>query len=309
MLYRLSPLQDAQLVGSNPLSIPLSSTNSGPAQCSGSLTIQNSGDASGIANCLTYSGDITIATNAPDIRLDGVRRIDGSLSLKGNDQLSSFSGDQLQQIDDLFEIKNIQLLTTLNFPSLTSATTVEWEGLPNLQGLSLGAGLTQADTLSIQNTGLYNLEGINLESVDTVIIANNPDLTAISMQVDRITGSLSLQANGRELAVDFPNLEIANNATFRNCSSIGLDSLSAVNGSLGFLANFMDSISAPNHTSVGGTLGFISNAALTNISMPQLKSLTGGLLIANNTNLEEIDGFPKLSSVMGNVDCTGSFSS
>ena len=238
-----------------------------------------------------------------------MRRITGSLIAKDVDQMSSLSGDSLQIIDDTFGLDNIQLLTTLNFPALTQVDTVEWTGLPNLQGLSLNAQIQQASTLSIQNTGLYSLEGIDLAEVDTVVISNNLDLTEISMKVNHISGSLSLQSNGRGLSVEFPNMEWTYNATFRNCSSVNMDSLAAVNGSLGFLSNYMEEISAPNLTSVGGTLGIISNSELTNISMPELKLLTGGLLIANNTNLETINGFPRLSQVMGNVDCSGDIKS
>lgn len=281
------------------------------AQCgSATTTIQNQGDASALASgeCVsayTYSGSIAIATDAPDLEINSIRRITGSLIGQDNDVMSSLSADSLQQIDDTFGLDGFTMLTSLNMPQLTSVDTLEWLGLPALQGLSFSSGLSQASTLSIQNTGLYNLEGIDLDEVESVTIANNNDLTEISMSVDHIAGSLSLQSNGRDLSVDLSSMEWVYNATFRNCSDVSLDSLAAVNGSLGFISNFMDTISAPNLTTVGGTLGFISNSALTNVSMPELKMLTGGLLIANNSNYEDVDGFPRLTTVMGNVDCSG----
>nr|OQO15774.1 hypothetical protein B0A51_16742 [Rachicladosporium sp. CCFEE 5018] len=128
------------------------------------------------------------------------------------------------------------------------------------------------------------------------------------MQLGNISNALAIEANGRNIAVTFPNLEWAFNITLRNVSEISMPSLAAVNGSLGFYSNFFESVNAPNLTTVGQSLSFVSNQKLNNASFPQLTSVGGGLQIANNTNIEKIDGFPKLQTVGGALDFYGNFS-
>jgi len=88
--------------------------------------------------------------------------------------------------------------------------------------------------------------------------------------------------------------------------------LAVVNGSLGFYESSIDSVNAPNLTSVGnfatgqGSMAFVMNTALTNISMPLLKTVGGANQIANNTELHGI-AFPALTSVGGAIDFSGNF--
>lgn len=227
--------------------------------------------------------------------------------VKNVPNMASLSGDSLSQIDDSFQLNNVQTLTTLNFPALTAVDTVDWVGLPNLQGLSFTAGLQQASSLSIQNTELGSLDGINLQVIDSLIVANNPYLDQVSMQLGNVSTALTLEANGRNVQASFPNLEWAYNMTFRNVSSVSLPSLATLNGSLGFYSNYIMSLSAPNLTTVGGGLAFVSNEDLTNVSMPELKTVSGGLQLANNTALKSINGFPRLTDVGGAVDFNGNF--
>jgi len=272
-------------------------------------TIQNAGDASALASCTTFSGSIAIATGTVDnIALDGVQEITGSLSADNVTMMTTLSGADLEKIGDSFALNGVQVLSTLNFPRLTNVDTIDWQALPNLQGLSFTTGVQMASSVSIQNTGLASLDGINLQVVDSMIIENNPFLEDLEMQLGNISTALSIGANGQNVSAIFPNLEWAFNMTFRNVSNISLPSLAAVNGSLGFYSNFMDSVACPNLTNIGGSLSFISNADLTNITMPELKQVQGALNIQNNTALEEITGFGSLTTVTGAVDFYGNFS-
>jgi len=132
-------------------------------------------------------------------------------------------------------------------------------------------------------------------------------LQTISTQVANITTSLDIDSNAENLIVEFPNLIWAANLTFRNISSISLQSLANVTGTLGFYSNFFETLSAPNLTSVGGVLTFVANSGLNNISMDALTSV-GGLEIANNTDLIKIDDFSSLKTVDGLLDVTGNYS-
>lgn len=276
--------------------------------CKGTTTISTQAEATALASCATYQGDIWIAKGtSEDITLDGIQKLKGSLLAKDVKKMTSLSAEQMSEITDIFGLSDVLALTNLNFPSLVSVDKILWQGLPSLSGLSFTKSVKMANVLNIQNTNLASLDGINLQVIDTLYLANNNFLDEVSMQLGKITNALAMAANGRYLKVEFPNLEWVFSAQFRNVSSLSIPSLASVNASLGFYSNFFDSLKAPNLTTVGGSLSFVSNGALTDISMPELKSLGGGLQIANNTKLMKVDGFPRLTDVSGAIEMLGTF--
>jgi len=159
----------------------------------------------------------------------------------------------------------------------------------------------------ITDTQLNSLDGINLQTVQSMDINNNPYLTLISTQVANVTQALTIDANAQDLKVEFPNLIFAYNMTLRNISSISIPSLASVNTTLGFYGDYMTSVMAPNLTTVGGDLALIANAELTNISFPALTTVGGGVTIANNSALMTIDGFSSLKTT-GAINMSGNFS-
>lgn len=221
--------------------------------------------------------------------------------------LAYLAGAGLDTIGDTFMLFNLTILTTLNFPRLTDVKTIDWNALPALQQLSFTSSVQQANSLSIQNTQLNSLDGINLQTVDSVLIANNNYLQTISMQLGNITTALTLEANGRNTTAEFPNLLWAYNMTFRNVSSVTIPSLATLNGSLGFYSDYMSSISGPNLTKIGGSLIFNDCPDLTNISFPSLTEIDGSLDVASNTELMQIDGFPQLQTIAGALAYDGQF--
>ncbi|KAF2720768.1 hypothetical protein K431DRAFT_346872 [Polychaeton citri CBS 116435] len=282
------------------------------SSCSAATTtIQNAGDASAIAaNCRTFSGDIAIATGTTDeIDLSGqLQEIHGSLIANNVTGISSISSSSLQTITDSFELNGLTLLSTLNFPVLTAVDSINWEALPALEGLSFTNAVQEATTVNIQNTDMNTLDGINLQVVDTLILVNNPFLSKVDMQLGNVSTGITVESNGRDLEVSFPNMIWANNITIRNASQVSIPSLASVNGSVGFYSCSFDSLAAPNLTRVGGGLSLISNEGLSNISFPELTTVNGALNVANNTDLGDIS-FPELQKVQGAVDFQGNFSS
>lgn len=271
-------------------------------------TIQNAGDASALASCTTFTGTIAIATGTTDnIALDGITEIQGSLIADNVTQITQISASSLETISQTFTLNGLTILSTLNFPRLTNVDSIQWEALPALQGLSFTTGVQTASQLNIQNTQLNSLDGIDLQVVDTVYIVNNDYLEDINMQLGNITESLTIGSNGNNVSAIFPNLIWANNMTIRNATTVSLPSLESVNGSLGFYSNEFSMLSAANLTTVGGSLSFVSNSDLTNVSMPMLKTVSGGLQVANNTELKIVDGFPKLATIGGALDFYGNF--
>jgi hypothetical protein len=221
--------------------------------------------------------------------------------------MTGLSGKDLNSIGGTMTLTSLTILSTLSFPSLTSVKSIQWAHLTGLQQLTFTQGISEADDILITDTQLNSLDGINLETVQSMDINNNPYLHLISTQVTNVTQSLTIDANAQDLKVEFPNLIFAFNMTLRNISSISIPSLASVNTTLGFYGDYLTDIIAPNLTSIGGDLAIVANAELTNISFPALTTVGGGVTIANNSALMTIDGFSSLKST-GAINMSGNFS-
>lgn len=286
---------------------------------SGTTTISASSDATALASCSTYSGSVAIETGLAtpkdsnghqQLEVGNIQKIDGNLTVTNLDQLTSLSFPALESLIG-FELGALNSLATASFPRLSTATQVNFTALASLQQLNFGGtGITKASSILITNTGLNSLDGItNLKSVDVFNVNNNQALTDITLKVTSIKNNLDIEANdvlASGLTVSFPNLETAQNMTFRNCSVILLPSLVNVTEEVGFYGNDFQNFTAPNLTTAGG-LVFVDNTQLTNISLPALTSINGTYQIANNTRLAKIDGFQALSVVTGALDFSGNF--
>lgn len=280
------------------------------AQCSGpSITITTSEDAAAIQNCQTYEGDVIISSEASgSISIDGVGAITGDLTCINATQLTSISADQLATIGGKFNLQELQILSNLAFSSLNGVNTVNWIALPGLQALNFGQGISRANTVYISNTGLTDLKGIELTAVGEMDINNNQYLKTINVNdLANVTQSLSFAANGLDLSIDFPNLGSAANLTFRNVTSISMPSLSEVAGFIGLYSNYFESFSAPNLTMTGNTIAVIDSSELSNLSFPMLQTIGGGLQLANNSKLTDIDGFNALETIDGDINYYGTF--
>lgn len=225
-------------------------------------------------------------------------------------QLTAITSDQLNVIGGTFSLTGLTILSTLSFDSLTGINKINWVGLPALQSLNFAQSVDRANSVLISNTQLNNIEGIDLTGVGSLDINNNPYLTSVNVNsLKNVTTAISFSANGRDLEILFPNLLNAANLTFRNVSRVDMPSLATVAGSIGFYSDSFESFSAPNLTQTGGTLAFVDSPNLANLSFPSLTTIGGGFLIANNTDLKSIDGFPKLKTIVGALDFAGTFDS
>jgi len=276
-------------------------------------TINSQADATQYASCSTISGSVLLGSEASGIiSLDGPSTITGDLTVNNASGLTQFSSSTIGQIKGTFTLEDLTLLSTLQFNELTAVKAISFVSLPALSSLLFPATVSSAQSVTISNTFLNTLDGINLNTVATLQIDNNNHLTTFSTQVGNITSSATINANGQGLTVSFPNLIWAANLTFRDVASVSIPSLAVINGSLGFYESSVETIFAPNLTSVGnfatgqGSLAFVDNTALTNITMPLLKSVGGADQIANNTDLHAIS-FPALVDVGGAIDFTGNF--
>lgn len=274
------------------------------------MSIQNQGDASTLENCQKWTGDVVIESNAAGIiQLNGVQQITGDLKCNNATQVTSITSDQLNAIGGTFNLQSMTILSNLQFDSLTDCYQIYWVGLPALQGLNFAQGIQKATNVLISNTQMYSLAGIELKQVGILNVNNNPYLSTVNVNdLKNVTNQLSFAANAMNLQISFPNLGGAANMTFRNVSTIDMPSLSFVAGDMGFFSDVFQTFSAPNLTSTGGSLSFVDCPQLSNLSFPSLTEIGGGFLLANNTNLGAISGFPKLATIVGALDFAGTFS-
>lgn len=279
------------------------------AQCDGPITIQNQGDATALSSCTTVEGDVTIGSpTSGTLALDGVQQITGDLTCVNATQLTSLSGDSLVTIGGKFHLEELQILSTLEFPSLEEVDTIQWVALPALQSLAFSSGVSSVTNMLVSNTGMTSLEGFELDTIAVMDINNNLYLDTVDVNNMRnATDYMSFAANSRRLEVRLPNLEFAANMTFRNVSNVDLRSLAYVNGSIGFYSNSFESIDLPNLTATGQALVFENGIGLSNISARQLGEVGAAFNIKDNFDLKIIDGFPELAVVVGALDFSGDF--
>lgn len=277
---------------------------------SSTFTIGTAAEATAIASCDTLKGDVVISSTSDNtLDLSGPTAIYGDLTVKNNGALINLQSTSLASVSGAFTLSNVTLLSTLSLPALTSVGSISFQSLPALNELTFTTGVNTADSVIISDTFLGTLDGIDLDSVGTMDINNNRRLTKFDSSLKNLSSNLNIQANGAELSVSLPNLSWIANMTIANVTEFSTPSLEVVNGSARFDSNYFTTFSAPNLTKAdSGDISFINNPDLTNITFPALKSVGGGLTIVNNTALEEIDGFPKLSTVGGAVKLGGNFS-
>lgn len=292
------------------------------AECStsGTTTIIASADATALASCTTYSGSVAIQTSLStpkdsnghqQIQVDKLEKIDGNLTITDSTDLSQVTFPALKEVKGGLFVGFLPALIGCNFPALNRVDQMNLTALPLTQFLGFGSvGITKARSILITNTGLGSLDGLNnLETVDALNINNNQALQNVTLKIVSVKTLVEIVDNNgltTGLNVNFPLLETAQNMTFRNCSDIKLPALKNVTDDLGFYGNDFESFSAPNFTTCR-SLVFVDNPALTNISFPSAKSANGTFLIANNTKLDKIDGFPNLEVVGGALDFSGNF--
>lgn len=241
------------------------------------------------------------------IDLSGPKEITGDLTSTGATLLEGLTSSSLETIGGDFTLTNLIKLNRLSFTSLESVKTLNWQTLRALDFAELGP-LKKADEVSISDTTLKTLDDIQLDTVNKMNINNNDRLTMFTSKLGSLKDNLNIQSNGLNLDVNFPNLAWIANMTIANVTKFSVPSLKVVNGSARFDANFFKSFTAPNltHTETGD-ISFVGNGDLANLTFPVLKTIGGGLIIANNTELEEIEAFKKLETVRGAIKFRGSF--
>lgn len=275
------------------------------------VEIKSQADATQAGECKTIQHDLVVDPLAgKDIIIgETLTEIKGNFVVKNNGLIQSLQVSGLQKIGGMFELRNDTSLFQLGLPALEEVGSIEWVTLSSLEQATFGtSGVTKAKSVLIADTAVRTLDGLNIQNLADMNINNNRQLSKFSSSIKTLSNALYVNANAINMTMEMPNLEWIANMTIANVSSFAVPSLKAVNGSMRFDSNFFTNFLAANLTEIhDGDLSFVSNPQLHNISVPLLKRIGGGLTIANNTDLNEIDGLDSLERVGGAIKMRGSF--
>ncbi|KAI1420412.1 GPI-anchored cell wall organization protein ecm33 [Xylaria sp. FL1777] len=275
------------------------------------VEINSQADATQVASCKSITNDLVLNVNAgPSIDIGGVlTSIGGSFIVKNNGFIQSLSSESLQTIGGVFQLNNVTSLASLVFPVLGEVGSIDWATLSSLQEPTFGTpGITKAKSVTVADTFVANLDGINVQELTDMDINNNRRLSKFSTSIKSLSNVLRVSANALNMTMEMPNLEWIANMTIANVSTFSVPSLKAVNGSMRFNSNYFTEFLAANLTTIqDGDLSFVSNPQLTNITIPKLEKVGGGVTIANNTALGKINGLDSLADVGGAIVMRGSF--
>lgn len=241
------------------------------------------------------------------IDLSGPKEITGDLTVKNATQLETLSSSSIETIGGKFTLERLEKLHNVNFASLESAGAIDFRSVPLLGTVQFGP-LTKADEVTISDSAIETLDAIQLTTVKKMDLNNNRNIRIFTSKLGSLSDNLNIQANGIGLDVSLPSLAWIANMTIANVTKFSAPALKVVNGSARFDSNYFTTFTAPNLTHTeSGDISFVGNGKLTNLTFPKLTAIGGGLLIANNTELEELDAFKNLETVGGAIKLRGSF--
>lgn len=274
----------------------------------GTTTVNSQADATGLANCRTVKGSVVVTKDvAGDFELSGPEIITGDLRIENNPNINSVGSDTLQMIGGEFSLTQLTQLNSINMLKLTSVSKLTWQSIGNAADMGM-TQLNKVDEITISDSHLRNIDAINVTSIKSMNLDNNQFITKYEPAIKSISGDLTIQANGLDMEVSFPNLIWAMNMAVADVSKISFPSLQVVNGSARFDNNKFDSFSFPNLTQTKtGDISFVGNENMKNLTFPKLTQIGGGLLIANNTALTDNGDFPVLDTVVGAIKLRGNF--
>lgn len=281
-------------------------TSSNSCSIGSKATATAQSDLDKFASCKTITGNLTITGSLGSAAIANVQKIDGSLIIKNATQLVSFAADSVSEITGSLELTDLTILTTASFGSLEKVDTIYMVTLPAISTFS--SKLSSADNIYISDTTLESIDGFSvLSEVSSFNINNNKYLTSMQSSLKTVSDALSFQFNGDDATIELDSLVWANNITLSDVSSASFKNLKAVNASLGFLNNSLETIALNNLTSVGQTFTISYNDELTHLEFDKLTTVGGGLVVANNTKLVNINGFSNLQTIGGALNVLGNF--
>ncbi|AAS54095.1 AFR723Cp [Eremothecium gossypii ATCC 10895] len=259
------------------------------------------------SECNIVDGNIYIlGYQEPVIDLGNINTIVGDLIIEQSSELLRVQGRNLNYIGQTFKLHDLTSLTEVDLPRLKHFTTLYWRVVPILQTVTMEPRISSVRSVLISDTSLITIEGFyGAEELEILNINNNRYMDHIKTDVKRITTQLSISANSENLAVEMPELLVADNVTIRDAASVDFPKLEYVNQSLELIENNFESLEMPKLKRIGGTFGLIDNKNLEKINLASVTVVSGGLMVSNNTKLTTLDFLPELQQVGGAIHFEG----
>lgn len=271
---------------------------------SSTFTINSVADATALADCSSLVGDVLVGPNIPNIDMSGPTHISGDLILENSGATTMLSTASLTTIKGALVLTNITWLTTLEMPALTSVGSIQFHVLPALTFLNFTSGITTVDSISIEDTFLASVYGIESTSFSELNIAFNRRLVNLDLPVRNVTGKFAVYQNGPKLRIYLPDLALVKHLNVSHVSSFDAPQLETIEELAQFDENYFTSLTAPALENCGDLI-ISASVNLTNVSLPALKAVRGQLSITNSTMLAIIDGFQNLTTVDSDVTIRG----
>lgn len=271
------------------------------------FTATASSQVAQVAACATAVGDIYVSGNDISVvDLTGTKQIYGNFRLNGT-KATAFNAPTLQLVSGELKLSDSTILGTVNFAQLTTVGSFVLNALPALEKAGLTSGITSAESITIANTGLTSLEGINVYELKTFDVNNNADIETIDSGLQSVTDTLSINYNSDKVDVVLDQLTSANNVDFQSIASLSAANLTTVNGSLSLESSSFDSFEFTALKSIGKSLSINKNDELEEFDFPKLTLIGGALNIQDNEKLSSFGYFPKLAQIGGSVNIDGDF--
>ena len=173
------------------------------SSCSGDIKVQSQADLDPIKSCKKYTGSISIdKVSSVDLSLPGVAQVDGDINVLNNEALARLSFPQLQAVNG-FKLENNRALSKLELSSLMAARSFVVAVHPSLPAISFPAGLSQVSKITVTDTTIARLEGLNMDRADEIVIDNNMYLkNLVARNLSEVTNSMAISENSPELTLD-----------------------------------------------------------------------------------------------------------
>lgn len=219
-----------------------------------------------------------------------------TISITGNQNLTSINFDNLKKIYKDVHIDSNPLLTSLSFPVLEKSTSGIFSITYNESLTSIGfPNLTNLLTANIEfNTNLSSINFNSLIRGNSGITLNNNNLTTIAFP--SLTNNSLVITDTHLTNIDLP--QFTNGAINFNCPLTTLNAPLISNCSISIFNSQLTSLNFQNLlSSIGVDLRF--NNSLTEVLFPNLTNVEGYFVIASNTVLNSIS-IPSLSVINPN---------
>lgn len=290
------------------LVLALTSNSTELRECEISTSISERSQLQDIQHCEVVNGDLEfLGYKEPLIELTNLKKVNGDFRIETSPDLVRVEAPLLTEITQGYFMKELTSLSLISFPSLSSVKALEWRVIPILSNVRFSSQISNIENIVISDTSLTGFSGFQTKTLRNLDINNNRFLETLNSNVETINGKLQIVSNAKNLKVNLPELSIIQNMSINNVRDLNLENVTEVTGSISITDNYFNEFHLPNLNKIGGTLSISKNSHLEKIDLKGLEEINGGLMVINNTRINQIDFLDNLKKIDGGVELKGNF--